>query len=70
LKSLGLSHGKFADLTPLREMPLTSFYIFQGRDTPDLSPLREISTLETIGRKPVAQFWKEYDAKKAEGTLR
>ena len=27
-------------------------------------PLRSIKTLKTISRKPAAEFWKEYDAKK------
>jgi hypothetical protein len=56
-------HGtKVGDLSPLKGMPLTKIYLdFDAKRDGEL--LRSLPTLEQINDKPVAEFWKERDAK-------
>jgi hypothetical protein len=59
-----VQHTKVTDLSPLREMPL---YVLRCdfKYERDADILRSIKTLETINDKPVKEFWKEYEMKKA-----
>ena len=45
-------------------MPLDTIVI-RGAPIEDLSPLRANKTVRLVDNKPVAQFWKEYDAAQA-----
>jgi serine/threonine protein kinase/phage FluMu protein Com len=65
LESLALSGcSRLNDLSPLKGMALTTIAlpptVGQG-----LEIVRAMKSLTTIDSKPSAQFWKEYDAKKA-----
>jgi Leucine-rich repeat (LRR) protein len=66
MKLTGLQCGstKIADLSPLSGMPLTGI-ICDFKPDRDTDILRSIKTLETINQKPVAEFWKEIDTRKA-----
>jgi hypothetical protein len=51
-----------SDLSPLKGMPLKDVYCDFQRER-DAEFLRSFKTLETINRKPAAEFWKEVDGK-------
>lgn len=62
LKTFGCKGTKATDLSVLRGIPLKSlFWDFQAER--DAAILRSFETLERIDDKPVAEFWKEVDAK-------
>jgi len=65
LNSFDCEGAQVTDLLLLKSMSLTrvSCDFRPGRDT---KILRSINTLETINRKPAAEFWKEVDQKQAE----
>jgi hypothetical protein len=52
------------DLTPLAGMKLAGLYLPPKVDA-GMDVVRKMTSLQTIDGKPAAQFWKEYDAKKA-----
>jgi hypothetical protein len=63
LSSLHFWNTQVTDLSPLRGMPLKHLSC-DFKPERDAALLRAIKTLETINRKPAADFWKEVDAKK------
>jgi Leucine-rich repeat (LRR) protein len=62
LKYLNFDGTQVTDLSPLKGMPLRELRCDFKRER-DAEILRSIKTLETINRKPVAEFWKEVDKK-------
>jgi formylglycine-generating enzyme required for sulfatase activity len=63
LTYLNCGGTKVTDLSPLKGMPLKSIFC-DFKPERDTEILRSIKTLEWINGKPVAEFWKEVDAKK------
>ena len=62
LESLGFNSTNVTDLSPLKDMPLKHL-ICDFKPFRDREILRSIKTLQEINNKPVADFWKEVDAK-------
>jgi hypothetical protein len=56
---------QLSDLSPLKELPLKSLACDFKADR-DSEILRSIKTLETINRKPAAEFWKEVEGQEKE----
>ena len=65
LGRLSIAGSKVTDLSLLKEMPLKEL-TFDFKPERDVEVLRSIKTLETINGKPVAQFWKDAEARQAE----
>ena len=71
VEELDISNNPITDYTPLLAMPnLEKLQV--GPDLKNLEPLRRHPTLKFIGYdrapyRPVAEFWKDYDAKQAVG---
>jgi formylglycine-generating enzyme required for sulfatase activity/Leucine-rich repeat (LRR) protein len=62
LTTLGCKGTNVTDLSVLRGMPLKALF-WDFRAERDAAILRSLETLERIDDKPVAEFWKEVDAK-------
>jgi len=68
LRYLDLGQGKYADLRPLLDCPTLETLIVP--DAPGLTELRQLPKLKEIGHRstslrPAAEFWADYDAKRA-----
>ncbi|MBS0207297.1 MAG: protein kinase [Planctomycetes bacterium] len=60
LESLWFTSTPVKDLSPLKGMPLKELW-FDFKPERDTELIRSITTLETINKKPVAEFWKEVE---------
>ena len=58
----GKGHIPATDVTPLSKLPLKSVSLRADLIQKGMDALRSVKTLETINRRPVAEFWKLYDA--------
>jgi hypothetical protein len=59
---LGFEVAPVTDLSPLKDPPLREIW-YEVRPGRDAASLRSIQTLHKINNQPVAEFWKEVDAK-------
>jgi hypothetical protein len=62
LEYLCVNFTQVSDLTPLKDMPLKHVE-FTNTKVTDFAPLRSIRTLETINKKPAAEFWRSVEPK-------
>ncbi|HVK09077.1 MAG TPA: hypothetical protein VM597_09900, partial [Gemmataceae bacterium] len=63
LEHLFIGNTGVKDLRPLAKMPLKRVNV-PAVPAAELDRLRDIKTLQTINFQPVAEFWKEQEAKK------
>jgi len=60
MKSLDIRFTEITDVSPLRHVPLEKLSFYPSRITRGLRSLRRISTLVTVNRRPVEEFWRRH----------